>query len=211
MRDAIHVLKYERLLGAAHRLGGMLAQAIAQLAADTPAEILVIPVPLHRSKYSQRGFNQARTLASHALKVLRTTHPGWRLRLASRTVVRQRPTESQAGLTTRQRRLNVRGAFVVSTPGSVTAKNVLVIDDIFTTGATARSVAQILLRAGAANVWVATLARARRAFDYRGHSDAVHSGTGLDRSEFREHPTDKDSAAEFGTSTLQETENQPSF
>ena len=76
--------------------------------------------------------------------------------------MRLRATESQAGLTPRQRRLNVRGAFSVADPAAVTMKHVLVIDDIFTTGATARAAAQALLRAGAASVWVATLARARR-------------------------------------------------
>jgi len=211
MREAIHALKYDRLLGAAHRLGGMLAQAIAQLAADVPGQILVIPVPLHRSKYSHRGFNQARMLAIHALKALRSTHPGWQLQLAPKAVVRQRPTESQAGLTTRQRRLNVRGAFVVSNPQTVTAKNVLVIDDIFTTGATARSVAQVLLRAGAAKVWVATLARARRAFDSPGTTGAVYLDKGLEQSEAGKHLAEEDSAAVPEAEVLQETENQPSF
>ncbi len=211
MREAIHALKYDRLLGAARRMGAMLAVAIAQLAADAPAGVLVIPVPLHRSKYSQRGFNQARMLASHAIRVLRTTHPGWQLRLAAKAVIRQRPTESQAGLTTRQRRLNVRGAFLVSAPGAVTARNVLVIDDIFTTGATARSVSRALLGAGAANVWVATLARARRAFDYRGNPDEVYSGRGLARSEVKRQLGEEDSAAELETATLHETESQPSF
>jgi hypoxanthine-guanine phosphoribosyltransferase len=58
--------------------------------------------------------------------------------------------------------LNVRGAFSVSDPAAVSEKHILVIDDIFTTGATARAAAQALTRAGAASVWVATLARARR-------------------------------------------------
>jgi ComF family protein len=167
MRDAIHALKYQGLMPVAQRLGGMLAAAIGQLATDAPSEMLVIPVPLHRSKYSQRGFNQARLLASHALAALRENHPAWRLTLASTTVVRQRATESQAGLTPRQRRVNVRGAFVVPDSQAVTGRNVLVIDDIMTTGATVRSVAQVLLRAGAANVWVATLSRARQVMDSR--------------------------------------------
>jgi hypoxanthine phosphoribosyltransferase len=81
--------------------------------------------------------------------------------------MRLRATESQAGLTPRQRRLNVRGAFVVSDPQAVTLKHILVIDDIFTTGATARAAALALEQAGAASVWVATLARARRMRDGR--------------------------------------------
>jgi adenine/guanine phosphoribosyltransferase-like PRPP-binding protein len=58
--------------------------------------------------------------------------------------------------------LNVRGAFSVSNPSAVLLKHVLLIDDILTTGATARAAAQALIEAGAASVWVATLARARR-------------------------------------------------
>ena len=162
MREAIHALKYGRLHPAASRLGRMLAAAIAQLAAEAPAEMLVVPVPLHRSKYAQRGFNQARSLAAHALAFLRKSHPEWRLELAPSTLMRLRATTSQAGLTPRQRRLNVRGAFSVSDPSIVAGKHVLIIDDIYTTGATARAAARALVRAGAESVWVATLARARR-------------------------------------------------
>jgi ComF family protein len=162
MKDAIHALKYGRVHTAARGLGRMLAEAIAQLAAEAPAEMLVVPVPLHRSKYSQRGFNQARSLATYALQFLHKTHPQWRLKLASTTLMRLRATESQAGLNPHQRRLNLRGAFQVSDPAAVASKHVLIIDDIFTTGATARAAAQTMLKAGAASVWVATLARAQR-------------------------------------------------
>jgi ComF family protein len=162
MREAIHALKYGRIHPAARRLGSLLAQAIAQLAPQAPSELLVIPVPLHPAKHSQRGFNQARILASVAIAVLRKSHPAWRLRLAPGILRRQRATGSQAGLTPRQRRINVRGAFHVADPRAVTGKNVLVVDDILTTGATARAAARALITAGADSVWVATLARARR-------------------------------------------------
>ncbi len=168
MRDAIHALKYGRLYPAAKPLGRMLAQAIAQLGKAAPGqpaaprEMLVIPVPLHRSKHVQRGFNQARLLAQQALHRLRKADPGWRLTLAPGTLMRLRATESQAGLTPRQRRMNLRGAFSVPNPVAVAGRHVLVVDDIMTTGATARAAAQALLRAGAASVWIATLARARR-------------------------------------------------
>jgi len=167
MKAAIHALKYDGLHPAARGLGRMLAEAIAQLAAEAPSEMLVVPVPLHRSKYSDRGFNQARSLAVNALATLRKTHPEWRLTLASSALMRLRATKSQAGLTPRQRRLNVRGAFVVSNPAAVKLKHVLVIDDIYTTGATARATAQALMNAGAESVRVATLARARMIHDNR--------------------------------------------
>lgn len=163
MRAAIHALKYGRMHPAARRLGSMLAAAIVQLRPETPGGLLVVPVPLHRSKHRQRGFNQARTLAKYALAVLRDSHPEWQLSLAPSTLMRLRATESQAGLTPHQRRRNVRGAFKVSDPAAVRGKQILLVDDILTTGATARAAAQSLTKAGAASVYVATLARARRA------------------------------------------------
>jgi hypothetical protein len=111
--------------------------------------------------------------------------------------MRLRETESQAGLSPRQRRINVRGAFSVSTPAAVSAKHILLVDDIFTTGATARAASQALLNAGAASVWVATPARARRgnsfAHDFLSGpdflsgsddsgSDRIHASTSLQGS-----------------------------
>jgi ComF family protein len=170
MKDAIHALKYDRLHPAARGLGRLLAEAIAQLAGQAPGELLVIPVPLHRAKHAQRGFNQARALAREALGFLRKSHPAWRLTLAPSALMRLRATESQAGLTPRMRRLNVRGAFSVSDPAAVEGKDVLLVDDILTTGATARAAAQALRRAGANSIYVATLARARREGFFRVNS-----------------------------------------
>ena len=162
MKLAIHTLKYGGVRSLARGLGRMLAEAIAQLAPDAPAQMLVVPIPLHRSKHAERGFNQARSLAVHALASLAKSHPQWRLKLASTTLMRLRATETQAGLSPHMRRLNVRGAFQVSAPASVAGRHILLIDDIFTTGATARAAAKTLLQAGAASVRVATLARAQR-------------------------------------------------
>ena len=155
--------------------------------------MLLVPVPLHRSKFTDRGFNQARSLAAAALSSLAKTHPQWRLSLAAKTLMRLRATESQSGLTPRQRRMNVRGAFTVSDPAAVALKHILLIDDIFTTGATARAAAQALLQAGAASVWVATLARARRVTGFpaqEGHHDGMPQTANLCfDSKFTRRPT----------------------
>jgi len=203
MKAAIHALKYDRLHPAARGLGRMLAEAIAQLAPEAPAEMLVVPVPLHRPKHAQRGFNQARSLAAAALAVLRKTHPAWRLTLASTTLMRLRATASQAGLTPRQRRHNVRGAFTVSDPAAVTLKHILLIDDILTTGATARSAAQALLDAGAASVWVATLARAGRLRENRRAASSL-----FDNAEDILGPV---SAAALQEEALHSSHDTPSF
>jgi ComF family protein len=204
MKAAIHALKYDGLHPAARGLGRMLADAIATLAGEAPAEMLVVPVPLHRSKQAERGFNQARSLAEHALSFLRKSHPEWRLTLASSTLMRLRPTGSQAGLTHRQRRLNVRGAFSVAQPATIVSKHILLIDDIFTTGATARAASQTLLRAGAATVWVATLARARRV-------NEIRQGFSSQDDERNHYPPSNGLEADMQPASQYSSQDQPSF
>jgi ComF family protein len=176
MRAAIHAFKYDRMHPAAGRLGAMLGQAILKLAGEAPAELLVVPVPLHRSKLSERGFNQARALAREAIRALGKSNPEWRLTLAPKTLIRLRVTQTQAGLSPHQRRQNVRGAFQVGDTGAVRGRDILLIDDILTTGATARAASLALKRAGAKSVWVATLARAGREFPVRAAAFQTESG-----------------------------------
>jgi ComF family protein len=156
LRELIHLLKYGGVRPAANVLGRMLAEAIATLEPQfRSGSVAVIPVPLHRSKLRQRGFNQAELIARAALKL---GGPRGRLRLCT-TLERKRDTASQIGLTSHQRRENLRGAFGVSQPELVKGCEVLVVDDVYTTGATVSECARVLRRAGATKVWVATVAR----------------------------------------------------
>ena len=75
------------------------------------------------------------------------------------TIERQRETRSQIGLTSHQRRENMRGAFVVAKPAQISGREVLLVDDVYTTGTTVSECARILRRAGASKVWVVTVAR----------------------------------------------------
>jgi ComF family protein len=153
LRDLIHLLKYEQVTPAAGVLGGMLAGAIAKLNISQP--VLIIPVPLHSSKRRQRRFNQAELIARAALKGMAI--PG--AELATNVLVRQRATVSQIGLTRPQRAENIRGAFRVQHPEKIAGRSILVVDDVLTTGTTASECARVLRKAGAAKVWVATVAR----------------------------------------------------
>ncbi len=160
LREMIHLLKYEGVFPAAKVLGRMVAEAMTSLEPLLGDQtVIVVPVPLHKSKRRERGFNQAELIAKAALKF----HAVDRFHLASNVLVRQRDTESQIGMTSHQRRENMRGAFAVSSArevnGRVRDKDVLLVDDVLTTGATAAECARVLLKAGASKVWVATAAR----------------------------------------------------
>jgi len=161
LRALLHLLKYERMEPVADRLGGFLARQLLALE-GIPKKLMVVPVPLFKTKRRQRGFNQAEVLARAAVKALRRVHADFELTVATGVLERRRSTQSQAGLTPHQRRANVRGAFFASAPEKLKGVDVLLIDDIYTTGATARACAQALRRAGAASVYVATVARAQR-------------------------------------------------
>ena len=166
LRDLIHLLKYEQVRPAANVLGRMLAEAIADLESSFgEGKVLVVPVPLHRSKLRQRGFNQSELIARAALKL---KPAGDRLVLNANVLERRRETQSQTGLTRHQRRDNIRGAFAVTRPDEVAGRETLLVDDVFTTGTTVSECARLLRRAGASKVWVATVARTLKA-------DAAHA------------------------------------
>jgi ComF family protein len=161
LRALIHLLKYEHIPTIAAPLGALLAGTIARRE-DLPPSLTVVAVPLHGSKQRERGFNQTALLAEATVRSLRRLRPDLQLNMALEAMGRQRATETQAGLTPHQRRRNVRGAFFVRQPDKVTGRAMLLLDDIYTTGATARECTRTLLGAGALSVHVATLARSQR-------------------------------------------------
>jgi ComF family protein len=112
---------------------------------------LLAPVPLHPKRIKNRGFNQALLLAR--------TFP--EVPVAREAVVRTRHTVPQVGLNPKERQDNVKGAFAVPDPGLVKGKNVLLIDDLFTTGSTVKECAKVLRKAGARRVEVLTVARVK--------------------------------------------------
>ena len=118
------------------------------LAAD-----VIVPVPLHRHRRRERGFNQAELIAR---VIARQT----RLPLAPRLLTRAKPTERhRAGLDARDRARSVAGAFRVPHPRAVIGMTILLVDDLFTTGSTLSAAARALLDAGAQHVKVLTIAR----------------------------------------------------
>jgi ComF family protein len=167
LRSLIHLLKYDGMRPVAQHLGRLLARSIESFtgfsAAPLSPGMLVVPVPLYAARLRQRGFNHAALLARAAIaEMRRRRHPRFEFHLASGMLERRRPTASQAGLTARQRRQNLRGAFSAPRPAALAGRQVLLVDDVYTTGATARACSRVLIDAGAASVRVATVARAQR-------------------------------------------------
>jgi ComF family protein len=144
---AVAAFKY----GGARRLGRRFASAMAARVAD-PRIDLVVPVPLHPRRLRQRGFNQSALIARHLARRL-----GCPASLT--TAVRASDTPSQTVLAPGARAANVADAFRIRDPGAVADRTVLVVDDVWTSGATARALATVLRDAGAAAVDVLTFAR----------------------------------------------------
>ena len=150
LRRLIHLFKFEGVQPLAKPLGGFLALALPR---ETNFDAIV-PMPLHWRRRWERGFNQSELLAEEIGR--RWNAP------VRRVVKRKRATAPQAGLTSAQRRLNVRGAFSVKPGTSLKGLRILLVDDVLTTGATASACARVLKRAGASHVSFLALARRDR-------------------------------------------------
>lgn len=151
-RALVHALKYRDRT----EIAPMMARWMVR-AADGAVEAadLVVPVPLHRLRLLTRKFNQSAELARAIGRIA-----GKPVRCDA--VARKRRTRRQIGLGPRAREENVRGAFAVTEAGraALFGQRVVLVDDVYTTGATASAVARVLKRAGAADVTVLTFARA---------------------------------------------------
>jgi ComF family protein len=149
IREAIHALKYHGRRAAAGPLGVLLAQRAPRDAIRGVDS--VVPVPLHPSRLITRGFNQAELIARPLAALLGVP-------CVARALRRSHHDRSQAELDATARRASVRDAFH---PGPArTGARVLLIDDVFSTGATAEACAAALREAGASAVTVLTVARA---------------------------------------------------
>lgn len=143
-------LKFKRQLASGRILSHLLCETVVNQEMKHPD--VLIPVPLHNFRLIRRGFNQACELGSYAGKILD-------IPVLSTALRRHRNTQAQSGLSRKQRRKNVRGAFYWHGPGSA-ASHIALIDDVMTTATTVSECARVLKKAGAkrVDIWVAARA-----------------------------------------------------
>ncbi len=154
----IHKLKYNHHLALAKPLGRTLFQGLCCWY-DSFSIDLVLPVPLHRQKFRERGFNQTCLLLWNWPQLAAENGIGFSAQIRTDVLVRTRRTASQTQLTRKERLRNVKNAFGLSAAETVADKRILVVDDVYTTGATVGECARVLKAGGARRVDILTVAR----------------------------------------------------
>lgn len=155
----IHCFKYRHRVNLARPLSLLLLHTYCRFWQERPMD-MVVPVPLHRHRFRERGFNQADL-------VLRPwKDPAWQqvlprpLAIRANIIKRIRQTLPQTGLGRKDRQHNLKHAFKLNNVDTVKDKRILLVDDVYTTGATVNECARIFKQAGAERVDVLTIARA---------------------------------------------------
>ncbi len=149
---AIHHLKYQNFKILANRIGVVMAERLNRLNLSIENTIL-IPVPLHKTRIRERGYNQS-ALLCHVI----ASQTGFIYH--DHVLKRIRYTQSQTKLNVSERLKNVHKAFKVASPQEIQNKSVILVDDVITTGATANECARELIRAGAETVYLCSAAKA---------------------------------------------------
>jgi len=152
MRDLIHLFKFNRQKVLLDELSALLINKWAQARPELPPIDLIIPTPLHSKKLRQRRFNQCELLARELSKATATP-------AELNNLIKIKETADQSSLNATERKQNIIDAFIVRNPQSVEDKNILLIDDVLTTGSTASEITRMLKNNGAKNVYVLVLGR----------------------------------------------------
>ncbi|MBU0634951.1 MAG: ComF family protein [Candidatus Omnitrophica bacterium] len=151
VKTIIHALKYGKKIRLAEQVSALMS-AFCHDFLNLKEVDLIVPVPLHKRRFKERGFNQSQLLAeSLARRLCLTT--------CKQVLLRRKNTRSQTRLDRRQRLDNVNNAFTCKNAQLISGKSILLVDDIFTTGSTLDACAHVLKKAGAKNVYALTLAR----------------------------------------------------
>jgi ComF family protein len=156
----IHCFKYKGKIQLARPLGELLLTAFTRFW-DIDSIDIILPVPLHASRLRQRGFNQAGLLLRNWYEIsdrrfCNLSH----IQIADGILIRTTATAPQSALGRAQRSRNIKNAFGLDGQEKIRGKKILLVDDVYTTGATVNECGRLLLNSGARGVDVLTLARA---------------------------------------------------
>lgn len=153
LKDALLLLKYRRFRPLGRILGGIAYETLKKDEEFWNGIDLIVPVPLHKKRRWERGFNQS-------VEIAREIGGRAGIAFAPRALLKVKSTSPQTSLERRERIENVRGAYALGRKNIVTGKVVLLVDDVFTTGSTIGECARVLRRGGAADVRGLTVAQA---------------------------------------------------
>lgn len=151
LRKAIHALKYDMHIAIVDQLAELMIRCYPHKELNGDVD-MVIPIPIHRNRLIERGFNQSEELCRLLCKRIYVP-------METDALFRIRNTRHQVSLPEDKRMLNIKGAFAVRQPDLVMGRRVLLVDDVFTTGSTLNEAAKVLKESGAESVYVYTLAR----------------------------------------------------
>ena len=151
MQRIIHAFKYAQWHGLSSIMGLAMGGAVLNSPLLSTAD-LILPVPLHKVRYRERGYNQSSLLACCAARICNIS-------VNEKILTRTRHTSIQARLSSKERLKNVLNAFSVKTPEDVRNKKIILVDDVLTTGVTINECARVLIESGASHVYALTAAR----------------------------------------------------
>jgi len=157
LQNILHQLKYNHLYRIGVRMGVGLGRSLLRNPYYKKLQqhrTVLLPVPLHKSKFKMRGYNQARAIAEGISKVTKLPI------FASNIVKRHKKTKTQTGFSMEKRLVNMEGAFQVIKTEEIKNKQIMIVDDVFTTGATTFELARDLKEAGSAELSIVTIAQA---------------------------------------------------
>ena len=165
VQEIVQALKYRQLENAVSDLTFVLKEYLEKISKELadwlPSEVILLPVPLHSRKERKRGFNQSWLLAQAAEKILSGRFPEKIFRLEKNAIKRTKNILSQTECRDyRQREENVKNIFLAADPKGIKNKTIIIVDDVFTSGATMREAVKTLKAAGAKKIMALVIAKA---------------------------------------------------
>lgn len=165
VKETIYLLKYGKIENAAEDLTFLIEKYLKKIQKETAdwlsSETILLPIPLHYKKEKKRGFNQSWLLAQGAAKVLSIQNPSKLFLVEQKILERTKNTSSQTQCKNYdQREKNIQGSFLIKNPEKIRNKTIIIVDDVFTSGATMREAVKVIKQAGAKKIMALVIAKA---------------------------------------------------